>query len=457
MNRRSLRFRLFAIIVLPLCLLALLIGSWRVGVAQQTAQELLDRNLMFTALAVSRDVARDDGDAISPETEKFLSETAGGPVRYHVYGPDGVLVTGYAVPPIAPGQLGHGEAFAFYDATYQGDPARVLRLKDEASIDGLSGTFTITVWQNFDARNAFIWQLGMRYAGVMATFLLGVTILVWFGVGIGLKPLTDLEDAISNRSPEDLSKIRRPVPVEARGIVSQLNQLLERMRVTYEAQIAFVSDAAHQLRNPIAGMRALGESIQSAETLDAAHLRAGDLVVEAARVGDLADRLLTLERAQAEAGSDAFSAVNLGRLVSETVAALQASARAGEVALNVDIEGEPVIMADDLLLREALTNLVSNAIIHGGPDMSSILVRLGCTARSIEILVRNDGTPVARKDFSKILARFGQIEPGSGSGLGLSIADAVAQHHGGVLVLQSCQDGFAVTMKLPPARDWQVT
>ncbi len=456
MNRRSLRIRLFAIIVLPLFLLALMIGFWRIGVAQNTAQELQDRNLMFTALAVSRDVARDDGDAISPETENFLSETAGGPVRYHVYGPDGVLVTGYAVPPIAPGQLDHGEAFAFYDATYQGDPARVLRIKDEASIDGLSGTFTITVWQNLDARNAFIRELGMRSAGVIATLLLGVAILVWFGVGVGLKPLIDLEDAISNRSPEDLSRIRRPVPAEARGIVSQLNQLLDRMRVTYEAQAAFVSDAAHQLRNPIAGLRALGESIQSAGTLGAAHMRAGDLVAEAARVGDLADRLLTLERARAEPGSEAFSLVNLGILVSETVIDLQASAAARGVALHVHVADEPVFMADDLLLREALTNLISNAIIHGGQELSSISVRLNCNSHSIDMSVENDGASVGQEDFHKILARFGQIDPGSGSGLGLSIADAVARHHGGDLVIHPCPNGFAVTIRLPRARGRKV-
>ena len=209
---RSLRFRLFVIILAPLLALALAIGIWRINVAQATAQELFDRNLMFTAVAVARDVALSDGDAISYETAQLLNEAAGGPVRYHVYAPDGVIVTGYAVPPIAPGQFGQEEPFAYYDATYRGSPARVLRLKDETAIDGLSGTFTITVWQDVAARNAFVWALGLRSAVVMATLLGAVALLVWFGVRIGLKPLTDLEDAISRRSPEDLSPIQRPVP-----------------------------------------------------------------------------------------------------------------------------------------------------------------------------------------------------------------------------------------------------
>ena len=451
MNSLSLRFRLFAIILLPLFLLTLVIGGWRITVAQRTAQDLFDRNLMFTAVAVSRDVALSDGDAISAETERLLSETAGGPVRYHVYGPDGVLVIGYAVPPIAPGQLGRDEAFAYYDATYRGSPARVLRLKDEATIDGFAGTFTITVWQDLDARNAFVWDLGLRSLGVMASLLGAVAILIWFGVRTGLKPLTDLEDAISKRSPEDLGSIQRPVPVEAQGIVAQLNALLGRMRATYEAQAAFVSDAAHQLRNPIAGMRALGESIQSAGTLESAHARAGELVSAAAFAGDLANRLLTLERARAETGTTGFAEISLDALVSETVSGMRATAEARGVQLKAATVENCKLAVDELMMREALTNLIDNALMHGGPGLSEIRISLKGTRSSFELTVENDGASVDPADIPDILARFGQIEPGFGSGLGLSIADAVAHRHGGTLVVHPRAEGFAVTISLPRA------
>ena len=449
MNRRSLRLRLFAIILLPLLVLALIIGFWRIGVAQRTAQELYDRNLMFTALAVSRDVALDDGDAISPETQRVLSETAGGPVRYHVYGPDGVLVTGYAVPPIAPGHLGRDEAFAYYTASYRGNPVRVLRLKDAASIDGLSGVFTITVWQDLEIRNAFVWALGLRSVAVMATLLGAVALLVWFGVRIGLKPLIDLEDAISRRSAEDLRPIQRPVPEEAAGIVARLNELLGRMQATFDAQAAFVSDAAHQLRNPIAGLRALGESIQSAETLESAQTRADDLVSAAARAGDLANRLLTLERARAESGTRGFAPVDLQKLVTETVGSLQPEARDRGVGLNVEANTPSHHLVDEVMMRETLTNLVDNAFVHGGAALTEISVKLDPTEGGVALTVENDGTSVDPTDIPNILARFGQIEPGLGSGLGLSIADAVARRHGGSLHVHPKKAGFAVTIHLP--------
>jgi two-component system sensor histidine kinase TctE len=446
---QSLRFRLFVIILAPLVVLALAIGAWRITVAQSTAQELYDRNLMFTAIAVARDVSRSDGDAILPETEQLLNQTAGGPVRYHVFGPDGVLVTGYAVPPIAPGQLEQGEAFAYYDATYRGNPARILRLKDETSIDGLSGTFTITVWQDIAVRNAFVWSLGLRALAVMAMLLAAVAGLIWFGVRIGLKPLTDLEEAISSRSPEDLRPIQRQIPVEAEGIVSQLNGLLERMRVTFEAQTAFVSDAAHQLRNPIAGLRALSESIRTAGTLEVAQSRAGELVTAATHAGDLANRLLTLERARAETGPEGVAPAQLGNLIRETVGHLEDEAAARNVQLRVNAEDCPPAHVDSVMIREALTNLIDNALVHGGTSLSTIDVFLRNTGDALEITVENDGACVAASDIPNILSRFGQIQPGAGSGLGLSIAEAVARRHGGALEVHPKDVGFSVSITLP--------
>lgn len=446
---RSLRFRLFVIILAPLLALALAIGIWRINVAQATAKELFDRNLMFTAVAVARDVALSDGDAISYETTQLLNEAAGGPVRYHVYGPDGVIVTGFAVPPIAPGQLVQDEPFAYYDATYRGSPARVLRLKDETAIDGLSGTFTITVWQDVAARNAFVLAIGLRSAVVMATLLGAVALLVWFGVRFGLKPLTDLEDAISRRTPEDLSPIQRPVPIEAKGIVAQLNALLGRMGATFDAQAAFVSDAAHQLRNPIAGLRALGDSIRSARTLEAAHSRADELVNAAAEAGDLANRLLTLERARAERGSEGIAPVALEALVDDVAKGFVDLARKRGVALSVDAEACPPVPVERVMVGEALTNLIDNAFVHGGAGLSEIRISLQALGGSAVVTVENDGASVNAAEIPKILARFGQIEPGAGSGLGLSIADAVAHRHGGRLEVQSRDRGFAVVLTLP--------
>ena len=220
----SLRLRLFAIILAPLLVMSVCVGLWRISEARHTAQDLYDNSLLITALAVSRDVALADGDTISRQTEALLADTAGGLVRYHVYAPDGVFVTGYAVPPIPVGDVGPlSEPYVYFDALYKGRPVRVLRLNYITQIDGFSGAFTVTVWQDQTVRGAFVATLAYRAIAVISALILTTALVVWFGVHLGLKPLLDLEDAISRRNPEDLSPIQRRVPIEARGLVKSFD------------------------------------------------------------------------------------------------------------------------------------------------------------------------------------------------------------------------------------------
>lgn len=90
----TLRFRLFVLILTPLLIVSLFLGYWRFSVAQDTANELFDRGLLSTALAISRDVASSEGDALSPSTRNLLTDASGGEVFYHATGPGGYYVTG---------------------------------------------------------------------------------------------------------------------------------------------------------------------------------------------------------------------------------------------------------------------------------------------------------------------------------------------------------------------------
>lgn len=223
----SLRLRLFVIILLPLLAIGAALGVWRLHEARKTTEDLYDRNLVFTAVAVARDMALLDGEAISRETAELLSEAAGGPIRYHIYAPDGVFVIGYARPPIPISPIPKtDQPFTHFDAIYKGDEVRVLRLWEVSQIAGMSGIFTITVWQEESVRELFLRALAKRALIVIVALISTVAIVVWFGVNLGLKPLLDLEDAISKRNPEDLTPIRRKVPQETRGIVEQLNRLI---------------------------------------------------------------------------------------------------------------------------------------------------------------------------------------------------------------------------------------
>lgn len=441
----SLRLRLVLIILIPLLLIAGIVSAIAVYDAQQRAAERFDRSLLSAVLAISRDVALSGGDALSPETNSLLQDTSGGLVFYHVYAPDGVFVTGYATPPVAPSQQTGVQTY--YDSRYQGEDVRVLRFTDAMQIEGLSGEFTFTVWQDAKLRDAIVADLSRRTFQIISSLIAAVALVVWFGVRLGLRPLLALENAIALRSADDLTAIRRKVPVEARGIVNTLNRLFGQVSSTLTAKDVFISNAAHQLRNPIAGVVAMSEAVASAKTIEDMRERSQELAKASRRAGDLAEKLLTLERASAAGLSAQFKPVDLNSLLTHVT---DQQAKASKIKLTKQLPDNPIMVnGDETMLTEAVTNLIENARLHGGPNVSEVTVTLTEKQGQIALTIQDDGIGIAAEDLARARERFGQIHPSQGSGLGLAIADAVAQQHGGEMIAQTGDKGLRVTLALP--------
>jgi len=278
-----------------------------------------------------------------------------------------------------------------------------------------------------------------------------VALVVWFGVNLGLRPLLDLEDAISRRNSDDLSPIRRPVPPEARGLVLRLNTLFGQVEGTMQAQASFISNAAHQLRNPIAGVLAMAEAVRRAPTPDDARARAGELLTSARQVRDLANKLLTLERASAAGGP--LERVDLVRLLGDVGHDFRPRAQEQGVELLLTLARGPVkVEADRLMLREAIANLIDNALRHGGAGLSRIIVALSVAQGLARLSISDDGRGLTADEVPLALARFGQVGTSEGSGLGLPIAEAVVTSRGGRLEIAPAGDtrkGLTVALYLP--------
>lgn len=449
MGTPSLRLRLTLIILIPLLIIAALAGLWQWRDARSQAEDLFDKSLLITALAIAGDVAQSGGDALSLETRDLLADTSGGPVYYHAYAPDGVYVTGFATPPIPKVPAAAEEEVHYYNATYYGRPVRALRLRDVTTIDAFSGTFTYTVWQELSVRDALLRAIALRAFTVMAVLIGTVALVVWFGVRHGLRPLTELEDAISRRSSDDLSPIRRAVPSETSGIVNRLNGLFAQVDAAMAAQASFISNAAHQLRNPIAGVLAMAEAVRSAPDAGAARDRAGELLTSARHVKDLANKLLTLERANA-AGT-LVEPVDIARAVQAVTDAHAARARAAGVTLTASVPDRQMqVEADPVMLTEALANLIDNALSHGGEGLSRVALSLSRENGEAVLTVTDNGSGIAPRDLDRVRARFEQAEESEGSGLGLPIAEAVAEARGGSLDLaEAAGGGLEVTLRMP--------
>ncbi len=452
MNRSySLRIRLTLIILIPLLFVAGAAGLWQLDNARVTAGDVFDRSLQSAALAVANDVALSGGDALAPATRKILDDTSGGPVLYHVYAPDGVIVAGYATPPVGIPRSSENENEPIYfNADYRGREVRGFRMRTGMQVDGFGGIFTTTVWQDVTIRAAFVRDLMLRSVVTIASIITSLTLIVWFGVRIGLYPLADLQQAIDLRSGEDLKPIRRPVPIEVEGIVRTLNRLLAQVRQAMDMQSEFISNAAHQLRNPVAGVLSLAESVKSAKNETAMRQRADDLVRAAKETSELAQKLLTYERARSINPATAKETFSLGKMLSELVSE-RAAMNLKSVSLDYMASPQAIeITGDRTMIREAVSNLVDNALRHGGAGLSSITVALEATGETASVIVSDNGKGLTDADIQTALQRFGQV-PGTsgGSGLGLPIVVRVAEQHGGSLRLDGRRPGLEARFTLP--------
>ncbi len=452
-NHGSLRLRLFILILTPLVLIAALLGLWRFMIAQKTAQELFDDSLLSAGLAISRDVAISGGDALSPTTRSMIRDASGGEIFYHVTGPGGIYVTGYAYPPAATNPSAQ-EVYKpqFFEALYRQEPVRVLKMTERVTIENLIGDATVTVWQRTADRNAFANELSIRAGILMGILLATLAIVVWFGVARGLRPLLDLQDAIDLRSPDDLSEIKRPVPIEVQGVVRTLNRLFGQVENSINAHQVFISEAAHQLRNPAAAVQSMAEALQDAKTDDDREKRISELVAAAKNSATVAEQLLSLERLRQPTHQDQMDKIDFRSVVEEACAEMGVHILAKGIEFDVTMHETAVtVFGDRIFLIEALKNLLDNAVKHGGSKLSQISVVLRSDGKYVKLTVADDGADLSPDQSEAAFGRFSQIEYSEGSGLGLSIVSAVAQRHGGMVEINQVERGASITLKLPIA------
>ena len=347
MNRPplSLRWRLMALILVPLTLISIATGYWRFSGAEQTANEVFDQTLVALLLAVSKDVSTSGGDVLSEATSQLLGNIYSDRLYYHVHGPDGAFTTGYATPPVKPPELTVTEDIpVLYDSRYRGRPVRVAKLMERTSLDTLSGLSAVTVWQPVSGRQAIAGRIAGRALIVIISLYLTVAGVIFFGIKLGLRPLTSLQSAIALRSGDDLSQIRRPVPVEVNGLVETLNGLFHQVTAVLESRDRFISDAAHQLRNPIAGLLSVAEAAGAATNAKDRAQRVWDVINAARHVSRVTHQLLSLERIKASSGATHFRPVDLRNIVRTVCERNARTILAGETDFAFDMADVPVMV-----------------------------------------------------------------------------------------------------------------
>lgn len=362
---------------------------------------------------------------IPPAVEQVLRADRFDAVYYRVIGPDGREIGG---DPALPGpQLDEGNSVVVsYDTRLRGQKLRAVALEV-----GCANALCKVIVGETTVKRAHLAR-EILFSTLIPEMLIAVAtlVIVWFAVKRGLRPLARLSEEIKSRSPGDL----RPVddsgtPEEARPLVSALNGLLNEVAEASRSQQRFLANAAHQLRTPLAGLRTHTE-IALAQPLPEGTRKELEQVHEASiRTARLANQLLTLARA--EPGTRSSSAqVNLRALVEGEADAWVHQALAREIDLGFELDAVPV-HGDEFLLREALANLVHNAVEYT-PRGGRVTVRTGERAGLPFVEVEDDGPGIPPAEAARVFERFHRVPgtPGTGSGLGLAIVREIAHSHG---------------------------
>jgi two-component system sensor histidine kinase TctE len=285
-----------------------------------------------------------------------------------------------------------------------------------------------------------------------------MTIIVWIGTGAGLTPLLRLRKEVEGRSPIDLAPLQiESAPQEVRALVRALNALLASVRQNVNAQKRFIADAAHQLRTPLAGLKSQ-TALAMAGTDDPALIARLKLVDQSATRGaHLINQLLMLARADPDAGiASDMAPLNVLAFVQDIVAEFVPRAMRAQVDLGMDDDAPPEgrpplqIKAHALLLREALANVLDNAIKYTGRG-GEITVRITPDGDHVQIVISDNGPGIQEADRARVFERFVRAtDHGEGCGLGLSIVRDIVAQHGGTVDLRDAQPhGLQVVIRLP--------
>lgn len=323
------------------------------------------------------------------------------------------------------------------------------------------------IFSTWDARHRFLVQVGERdearreiatgiAGGLLVPLAIALPLLglfIWLSIRRALTPLARLGREVGNRKAGDFGPlVVEDAPTEVAPLVRGLNALFERVGRLVENERRFTADAAHELRTPLAALRAQAQVARGAAD-DAARVHALDKVIAGCdRATRLVEQLLTLARLDPEEAGRATEQCDLASLARQVVADLAPAALARKI--DIELAGAEAVAVHGYpdLLSVLLRNLVDNAVRYS-PDGTTVRVEVAPRRDTAQLAVEDQGPGVPAEAQAKLGQRFYRVlgSGQAGSGLGLSIVRRIAEIHGGRLSFADGPGGrgLRVEVELP--------
>jgi two-component system OmpR family sensor kinase/two-component system sensor histidine kinase QseC len=435
MTGSSIRTRLL-LSLLPLFILAeAVIGTVTYRYVLRDSHELFDYHLRQMALSL-----RDQGAVLPPPGPPEDREQFDFVVQ--IWSADGSKI--YLSHTRSRARLPERATLGFSDVVTGGERWRVYSTLARGRV--------IQVGQPFEVRERIAAAAALRSLTPLLFFAPLVALAIWWLVGKSLVPVEQIATELRRRDANRLDPVpEADIPIEVEPMVTSLNGLLGRLRASFAAQRAFVADAAHELRTPIAALK-LQAGLMARARDDRARAEAlCELNAGIDRSAHLVDQLLTLARSEPQARAAPEERIDLARVARAVVAEMTPLAVARGSTIEFDAPDALALRGDANALHSLLRNLVDNALRHT-PAGSRVAVRIDIEDDYACVSVDDDGPGIAVEERERVFDRFyGRTAGGDGgSGLGLAIAKAVIDRHAGRIELdRSPLGGLRVLVLLP--------
>ena len=310
------------------------------------------------------------------------------------------------------------------------------------------GDNVVQLAQPLSIRNRLAAGVAWRTLWPLVLLLPLLGLAIWIIVGRGLMPLQRVTRALDTRHPEALDPLPdNRLPQEVAPVVRALNALLKRLATALDNQKAFVADAAHELRTPLAAVQIQAQLVARAKD-DASRKEAlDDLQAGITRATRLAAQLLALARAEPD-GMSAKEPVDLHALLDECVGAYVLVAQQRGVDLGIETNEAATIQGDGNALRVMVNNLIDNATKYT-PEGGRVDVCLRMNEGMPLIEIADSGPGIPADERERVFDRFYRVGAGAnraltdvaGSGLGLAIVRRIAVQHNATVSLRESRDG----------------
>jgi two-component system sensor histidine kinase QseC len=399
--------------------------------AREELDEILDAHLAQSAALLVIQVTQ-DRDEIETEHVPLLHKYSLR-VAFQVWEGGRVLRLHSANAPMLP-LAKHEQGFS--DSVIDGKRWRVFSTWDESGIN------LIHVAERTEVRDELAAGIVGNLLKPLLISLPLLALLLWIAVARGLRPLVKLTAEVAQREPDNLALLDAgSAPREVLPLIERLNRLFVRMDLSLQKERRFTADAAHELRTPVAGIKAQAQVARAARSEAERNHALDNAITGCDRAAHLIEQLLTLARID-NLGCDVAEACPLRGIAAEVIAEIAPAALKQDVRLELTEGDEIVVHGNPLLLRVMLRNLIDPAVRHTSQG-TTVQVAVSHESGLVCLSVNDNGPGIAEAELARVAERFyrpvGTLA--SGSGLGLSIVKRIAEIHHASLDISPRQEG----------------